>query len=148
MITIQDIDHLAEKFYQHSSFNAEHFPNFDELQELFFGDGKLINNSTGQPIELTVQSFAQSIMKQIESGDLQFFAQQEISDITEVYGGIAQRISVFEYSLSQDPNIPWKRGVNYLQFIKVGEDWKITSAIWSNELEGEKIPEFYLIGLE
>jgi hypothetical protein len=143
-MNLQDIDHLTERFYQGVSFNKEHFPNFDQVGELFYGSGSLINNSSNPPVEFTVQTFAHSIMSQIEAGDASFFAQQEIADRTEIFGNMAQRISVFEYSFVKDtPN--WQRGVNYIQYICFDSKWLITSMIWTFEKEGLLIPDTYLV---
>lgn len=144
-MTIQEIDHLTERFYQSISFNAEHYPNFDMLEELFFGDGKLINNNFEKPVDFTVQSFAQAMMKQIEGGDITHFAQQEIADQTELFGKIAQRISVYEYNFSNNASKSWPRGVNYIQYIYTDGRWLISSMAWSDETEQFKIPEGYLV---
>lgn len=143
-MNLQDIDHLTERFYQGVSFNTEHFPNFDQVQELFSGSGKLINNSSNPPVDFTVQTYAHSIMSQIEAGDASYFVQQEISDKTEIFGNMAQRISVFEYSFVK--NTPdWQRGVNFIQYICTDSKWLITSMIWTFEKESLPIPDKYLI---
>jgi hypothetical protein len=144
-MTIPEIDHLTERFYQSISFNAEHYPNFDMLQELFYGDGKLINNNFDKPVDFTVQSFSQALMKQIESGNISQFAQQEISDQTELFCKSAQRISVYEHSSASDPAKPWIRGVNYIQYIYIEGRWLITSMIWCDETDQTRIPEAYLL---
>ena len=139
----QEIDHLTERFYECVCFNTEHYPNFDQLQELFYGSGKLINNNFDQPVDFTVQTFSHAIMAQIESGNADYFVQQEIGDRTEIFGNMAQRTSVFEYSSIKD-NPNWKRGLNYFQYICVGGKWLILSTIWTYEKEDLKIPETYL----
>lgn len=145
MVNIQEIDHLTERFYSCISFNQEHYPSFDELQDLFYGAGKLINNNFDKPLDFTVQSYIQAMMRQIEEGNATFFAQQEISDNTEVFGNIAQRISVYEYSFAAETTQPWKKGVSYVQFIFTENKWQILSVIWNDEKEGLFIPETYLL---
>jgi hypothetical protein len=143
MIT-QEIDHLTERFYQSVCFSTEHYPNIDQLQEIFFGSGKLINNNLDHPVDFTVQTFAHAMMAQIETGDANYFVQQEIADKTEIFGNMAQRISVFEYSFVKDtPN--WKRGVSYIQYICINTKWLIISVIWTFEKEGLIIPEKYMV---
>lgn len=144
-MTIPEIDHLTEQFYQCISFNQEHYPNFDKLQELFFGDGRLINNNFEAPIEFTVQSFAQAMMVQIEAGNISHFAQQEISDQTEVFGKVAQRISTYEYTFLNDDSKEWLRGINYVQYIFTGGKWLIASMVWNDETDLVKIPEALLV---
>lgn len=145
MINIQHIDHLTENFYECICFNPEHYPKFDQLQELFYGAGKLINTNFDTPLDFTVQSYAQAMMHQIDEGNAEFYVQQEISDTTEVFGKIAQRISVYEYAFAVDTPQPWKRGVNYIQYIFTGGKWLITSMIWGDEKEGAEIPKTYLL---
>ncbi|HEY1023590.1 MAG TPA: hypothetical protein VGE26_00380 [Sphingobacteriaceae bacterium] len=144
LVNTQAIDHLTEEFYRCISFNQEHFPNFDRLKELFYGSGNLINNNFEKPVEFTVQSFAQALMQQIEAGNTDFHSQQEIGDVTEFFGKIAQRISVYEHSNTKDASVKWKRGVNYIQYIFT-DRWQITSMIWSDETEGVTVPQVYLL---
>lgn len=145
MVNIQEIDKLTEQFYDCISFNEEHYPKFDHLQELFYGAGKLINNNYDKPLDFTVQSYVQALMHRIEEGDATFYAQQEISDNTEVFGNTAQRISVYEYSFTAETEQPWKRGVNFVQFIFTEGKWMIVSMVWTDEKEGLIIPETYLL---
>jgi hypothetical protein len=144
-MTILEIDKLTQDFYECICFSAEHYPKYDRLQELFYGDGKLINGNFDQPLEFTVQSYSQAIMHQIEDGNAVFYSQQEISDITEVFGKAAQRISVYEYSSTPENAEPWKRGVNYIQYIFIDGSWKIVSMLWNDEKGELVIPEAYLV---
>lgn len=141
----QQIDHLVERFYQCISFDQERYPNFDDLQELFYGAGKLINNNFDKPVDFTAQSFCQAMMQQIESGNVNFHAQQEIGDVTEIFGSIAQRISVYEYSNVRSVRQKWKRGVNYIQFAFTNGRWFITSMLWSDEKDDVTVPRTYLM---
>jgi hypothetical protein len=145
LINTQQIDHLTEKFYQCISFDQERYPSFDDLQDLFFGAGKLINGNFDKPIDFTAQSFSQAMMQQIESGNVNFHAQQEIGDITEIFGIIAQRISVYEYSNVRSVRQKWKRGVNYIQYIFTEDKWLITSMIWNDEKGDLVVPRMYMM---
>lgn len=144
-MTIHEIDNLTRTFYDCLCFKEEHYPKYDRLQELFYGDGKMMNGNFDKPLEFTVQSYLQAIMHQIEKGNASFYSQQEISDQTEVFGNTAQRISVYEYSYTVSGTEPWKRGVNYMQFVLVDNVWKIVSMIWTDEKEGLQVPEEYIV---
>ena len=143
MIT-QEIDHLTERFYESVCYSTEHYPNVDQLQELFYGSGHMINNNLEEPVVFTVQTFAHAIMAQIETGDAGYFVQQEISDKTEIFGNMAQRISVFEYSFVKDTP-DWKKGLSFIQYICTNNRWLITSIIWSFEKGDLIIPEKYML---
>lgn len=145
LMTIPEIDNLVNEFYKCVCFAPDHYPKYDQLQELFYGDGKLLNGNFDNPLEFTAQSYCQAIMHQIDEGNATYFAQQEISDLTEVFGDNAQRISVYEYSFVADNVEPWKRGVNYMQSICIDGKWKIVSMLWNDERDNLKIPEAYLV---
>ena len=142
-MTNEEIDNLTRTFYECVCFHPEHFPKYDQLQSLFYGDGKLINSNFDKPMEFTVQSYIQALMHQIEEGNASFYSQQEISDITEVFGKTAQRLSVYEYSYSAESK-PWKRGVNHIQYILIDGHWKIVSMLWNDEKVDQPIPEEYM----
>lgn len=144
-MTFPEIDKLTQQFYECICFTPERFPKYDELQELFYGDGKLIDGNFYQPMEFTVQSYVQALMHQIADGNATFYSLQEISDVTEVFGKMAQRTSVYEYTYTVEPVHPWKRGVNYIQYIFVDGKWKIVSMLWNDEKEELMIPESYLV---
>jgi hypothetical protein len=115
------------------------------LKEVFYGAGSIINNNFDVPTEFTVESFSQALSNQIEKGNSEFFVQQEISDTTEIFGKIAQRVSVYEYSSSDMSDNQWKKGINYIQYILIESQWKITSMVWQDEKEEAKIPADLLI---
>ncbi len=144
-MTNLQIDHLTQKFYESICFSQEKYPNIDQLQELFYGDGKLVNGNFDNPLEFTVQSYIQAIMHQIEEGNAEFYSIQEIADVTEVFGNTAHRVSVYEHASISNAPQPWKRGVNYIQFIFSDGAWKIISMLWNDEKEGLKIPEEYFV---
>jgi len=144
-MTNLEIDHLTKRFYESICFSSERFPNIDSLQELFYGDGKLINGNFENPLEFTLGTYIQAVMRQIEAGNATFFSQQEIADTTEVFGNTANRVSVYEYSFSIQKDLPWKRGINYIQYIFSDGKWKIVSMLWNDEKESLKIPQEYLL---
>ncbi|MFM6976403.1 MAG: hypothetical protein ACKOW2_06115 [Sphingobacteriaceae bacterium] len=141
---IQQIDHLTEHFYLFKGFDAEHYFKADALQQLFFGDGHLVDASFVKPMEFTLASFSQAISKQIEEGNAQFFVQQEIADKTHIHGHIAQRLSVYEYTNTKDTQVKWKRGVNLIHYIYIDKRWLITAMIWQDESKDSPINESYL----
>jgi hypothetical protein len=141
---IQQIDHLTEHFYLYKGFDAEHFPNFDALQKLFFGEGHLVDHSFAETMEFTLTSFVQALMNQIESGNANFYVQQEIADQTEIFGTMAQRMSVYEFSNTKHADVKWNRGISLIQFILKEDKWLISSIIWCNEGKEFKVPEAWL----
>jgi hypothetical protein len=134
------IDYVTEDFYESLSFMDGELPDLDTVRELFYADGLLINNSFGNPVKFTVESFIESLQMQMEEGKLLQFMQRELYSKTEIFGRVAQRVSVYEYSFSyyETDNLP--RGINYIQFIQEDDNWRISSMAWNDETVNNRIP--------
>jgi hypothetical protein len=134
------IDFITEDFYESLSFMDGELPDLETVRSFFYGEGLLINNSTSEPVKYTSESFTKEIEEQIEDGWLLQFMQREIYSKTEIFGRAAQRMSVYEYSYSYLEKEDLQKGVNYIQFIQDGDEWRIASMAWCDENENYKIP--------
>jgi hypothetical protein len=134
------IDYITEDFYESLSFMDDELPDLDTVRELFYAPGLLINMSFGNPITYTADSFIAGLEEQIEERQLTQFMQRELYAKTDIFGRIAQRTSVYEYSLRyhEIENLP--RGINYIQFVQVGDLWRINSMIWTDENANYRVP--------
>ncbi|MGN6394173.1 MAG: hypothetical protein ACTHMI_01325 [Mucilaginibacter sp.] len=138
------IDYVTEDFYESLSFQDGELPDLETVKELFYGNGVLINNSFARPVEFTLETFTQAIESQVAEGNLQQFMQRELFSKTDVFGKVAQRTSVYEYTFADYGTDKLPRGINYIQYIMVDDHWLITSMVWSDENENYQIPEEYL----
>jgi len=134
------IDYITEDFYESLSFMDGEMPDLDTVRDLFYDDATLFNLSFGKPITYSAASFVQSIEDSIEDGKLTQFMQRELYAKTEIFGRVAQRVSVYEYSFAyhEIENLP--KGINYIQFIQVDDLWRITSMAWNDESANYKVP--------
>jgi hypothetical protein len=134
------IDYVTEDFYESLSFMDGELPDLDTVKGLFYADGLLINNSFGKPVMFTIESFIESLQVQMEEGKLLQFMQRELYSKTEIFGRVAQRVSVYEYSFSYYETESLPRGINYIQFVQEDDNWRISSMAWNDESENNKIP--------
>jgi hypothetical protein len=134
------IDLLTYELYHTLSFRNAKPPRLTDLRKFFYSGGILINNSFTTPLAFTAASYLKALESQIAIGDLKQFLQREISSKTEIFDKIAQRTSVYEYSFSEIPPRKMPRGISYMQFIKEGETWLISSIAWNDENENHRIP--------
>ncbi len=144
MMSTIEIDFLTTDFYKAISFQNEETPDFTPLKILFYGSGILVNNSFSKPITFTAESFIQAMESQVASGNMSQFLEREIHAKTEIFGKVAQRISVYEYNFADHELQRLPRGINFIQYIQVEGNWRITSMVWSDENESHLIPEEYL----
>ena len=143
-MNVRAIDYITEDFYESLSFQDGEMPDLETVQGLFYGDGLLVNNSFAKPITFTAETFVQALESQIAAETLLQFMQRELYSKTEVFGKVAQRLSVYEYSLANHETESLPRGINYIQYILVDDSWRITSMAWSDENENYQIPVEYL----
>jgi len=143
MSTIE-IDFLTTDFYKAISFQNEEVPDFSSLDILFYGAGIMVNNNFREPLVFTTESFINAMESQIAADEIDQFMEREIYSKTEVFGSVAQRISVYEYNFSDHEQHRLPRGINYIQFIKVEGNWRILSMAWYDENEEHVIPAEYV----
>ena len=139
-----EIDDLARDFYKAISFRNEQPPEQDPVDILFFGDGVIVNNSFLHPMGFTVESFVSSLGSEIAEGNMSQFVIHEFKSKTTILGKLAQRISIYEYNLGEETAGRLPRGINFMQFIRVDGNWRITSVAWCDENEDNIIPQKYL----
>jgi hypothetical protein len=134
------IDYITEDFYESLSFMDGEMPDLDAVRDLFYEEGTLFNLSFGKPIIYSTSSFIGSIEDSIQDGQLTQFMQRELYSKTEIFGRVAQRTSVYEYSFAyhEIDNLP--KGINYIQFIQVDDLWRITSMAWNDESANYRVP--------
>jgi len=134
------IDLLTADFYETISFKNGEIPDNLSFKNLFFGNGIMINNGFADPIHFTAESFIQALEAQIADGSLLQFTQREINAKTEIFGKVAQRSSVYEYTFADYEMERLPRGINYIQYVQVNGHWKINSMVWNDENELYQIP--------
>lgn len=135
------IDYITEDFYESLSFMDGEQPDLNTVREIFHEDGLLINMSFGKPITYSIDSFVGMLEDQVNEGALTQFMQRELYAKTEVFGRIARRTSVYQYSFSYHDVDDAPRGINYIQYIQIDDIWRISSMIWSDESANFKIPQ-------
>ncbi|WDF53461.1 hypothetical protein [Mucilaginibacter sp. KACC 22063] len=139
------IDDLTSDFYKGISFKTGQRPDYSEVLNMFDNDGILINNSFAVPLRFTPETFVQALESQVANGNMRQFFQHEAYSKTEIFGKVAQRLSVYEYSFADHKIEHMPRGINFVQFIQVEGKWKILSMAWNDENENYIIPQEYVV---
>lgn len=138
-----EIDTLMVAFFRAVSFDDGETPPYANLYDIFIESGQIIKNSSSSPEIYTVRQFIEPRQRIVESGELKSFRESETAEITEIFGNVAHRLSVYEkHGLSADTTIEG-RGVISIQFIATPTGWKISSMAWDDERPGLTLPERY-----
>lgn len=138
------IEELTNSLYSCISFRQREKPDLARLKSLFIKEGMLINNN-GDPLIFTIDQFVDAVGYQVSVGSLKSFSEREVAERTEIFGKIAHRFSTYEARFDADDPEPLTIGINSIQFIKVGDSWRVSFLVWNDEAEDRKIPERYLL---
>ena len=138
-----EIETFTAAFFRAVSFGDGETPPYANLYDIFIESGQIIKNSSSSPEIYTVRQFIEPRQRIVESGELKSFRESETAEITEIFGNVAHRLSVYEkHGLSASSTIEG-RGVISIQFIATPTGWKISAMAWDDERPGLTISERY-----
>ena len=127
------IDAIAAVFYDAFTNCDGRVPNVEGLHHLFIAEAIIIKNVDEKPIVWNLVDFIEPRKKMLASGVLTEFREREVSEITHVYGQIAQRFSTYEKSWKSAGTRHEGRGAKTLQFVKTDSGWRISALAWDDE---------------
>ena len=138
------INDLTAELYKSICFEVGGYPPVEKIKELYIPTANMIRNDDASPEIMTVDNFIKSYTERVSDGTIQSFYEGEISNITEIFGTIAHRFSTYKKILDLTNPESFSIGINSIQYIKIGNNWKISSIVWNNQNHTNKIPDKYL----
>ena len=137
------IDDLTAELYKSICFEVDNYPPVEKLKDLYIPTANMIRNDEASPEIMTVDDFIKSYTDRISDGTIKSFYEGELNHITEIFGTIAHRFSTYETKFDLTNPKPFSLGINSIQYIKIGNNWKISSIVWNNQNDTNKIPDKY-----
>ncbi len=122
--------------------------DWDAMRGMFTPTGRLtamvreIESGNPRQFEMTVDEYIETSGAALTARG---FREHEIASRTEVFGTIAHVWTTYEGFVDGGEE-PFVRGINSIQLVKVGGEWKIATVLWDSEREGQAIPTEYLPG--
>lgn len=127
------IDALAKRFFSLFTNAGGAAPQVDEVFDLFIPEGIIIKNVGHQTEVYNLPQFVEPRWKLLTDGTLVEFQEIEISERTDIFGNIAQRFSLYHKKGILLGKPFETRGMKSIQFVKVNEEWKMSSVAWDDE---------------
>jgi len=140
----QAIDELVSVFFSVFAVKKGCKTDLSIINQLFIAEALIIKNVTTAPEIYSLQSFIEPREKMLNEGTLVDFKEEELWERTEIFGNIAQRLSVYRKSGMMSGKAFEARGMKTIQFINTPDGWKMSSLAWDDEREGLSIPDEYL----
>ena len=128
-----EIDRLTKRFFGLFTNTKGKTPNVNDIKDIFVSKGMLINNTEDTPEVFDLKKFIEPRQKMLTDGTLTNFIEREIFAKTEIFEKIAQRFSLYEKSGKLNGEYFATKGMKTIQFIKVNNEWKMSSVAWCDE---------------
>lgn len=131
--TNAEIEALTTAFFSVFTNTGGKKLNVASIKDLFISEGIIINNTNETTEVYTLDEFIAPREKMLKDGTLTNFEESEISNKTEIFENIAHRLSFYKKSGILNGAKFETVGVKTIQFIKVNNNWKISSIAWRDE---------------
>ncbi len=130
------IDQTITKVFEAICFEPGQPPNMPQLRDYFTEPGLLIDYNQEEPLILKVDDFIAHFNQQWQAGNIPSLEDREIHQETHIYGRVAHRFSFYEARFNKSDEQPFAQGVNSIQLIKIGDQWRVTSMAWNDDNRG------------
>ncbi|GED66422.1 hypothetical protein BRE01_01240 [Brevibacillus reuszeri] len=137
------LDDLVAAFYTAFTNKDGMKPNVAIIYQLFIPEGMIIKNTDAAPVVYSLQQFIEPREKLLTDGALVDFEEAETSSVTEIFGNIAHRFSLYRKSGVLSGERFETEGMKTMQFIYTPNGWRFCSVAWNDEKSGVTIPEKY-----
>lgn len=135
------IDRLTGRFFRCFHQTGHSATGLDDIYKLCIAQAVIIKSAHPHTEIYDLTRFIEPRKQLLNDGSLENFKEYEIGGQTVCFGGIAQRLSLYEKS-GRLNGIDFKtQGVKTLQFIRCNNEWKISSVTWTDESEELPIPQ-------
>ena len=141
---LEQIETLITRLYAAITFEKGDRPPVESLRRLFLDGARLINNNDVAPQIMTVEQFISMYSGRVDQGLIASFRENEICHKTELFGNVAHRFSTYESRFETEARDPFSIGINSIQMLKIGKEWKIAGMVWNDQTPDRTIPERYL----
>jgi hypothetical protein len=141
---LKKIKKLTDVLYNSICFEIGGIPPVENLRDILLPSANMIRNDGENPDIMTIDDFITSFRERIADGTIKSFYEGELNEVTEIFGSIAHRFSIYETKFDLTIEDPFSIGINSIQYVKNKGGWKISSIAWNNQTDDLRIPKRYL----
>jgi hypothetical protein len=127
------IDALIAAFYEVISFEEGGSPDWERMRTLFSPHARITRITPEGTDYYDVDGFQEMAKEALDLGLYTRFYEVEVRRDQRLFGGLAHVLSAYETKQTPQSSEPFARGVNSLQLIREGDDWKVLSLFWDEE---------------
>ncbi len=124
------ITDLLQRLYAVISFEEGDEPDWPGLERIFSRHARITRLTPEGADYLDPGSFLAMTRNFLDIGAYTSFFEFEIARRVERFGDIAQVWSVYETRRNKEAREPLGRGVNSIQLVREGDDWRVLGLLW------------------
>jgi hypothetical protein len=128
----KSLDLIIAKFFKAFVSSDIGVTQLQDLTSLFIPQAIVIK-TCGATAVYSLKEFIDPRQKILTDGTLLKFHEHEITERTEIFGDIAQRLCIYQKSGVLNGKSFVEKGVKTIQFVKIDQHWKISSLSWEDE---------------
>lgn len=145
---VERIRRVVTGIYECISGDAGVARDWARMQSLMTEDAKLMaivpprggEDGVGRVV-MTLDEYRTNATRMFEERG---FHEREVTARVERYGHVAHVFSTYESRWTLEDPEPFDRGINSIQLVRTGDDWRVVSILWDSERTGGPIPATYL----
>lgn len=130
------IARALDQLYAVISFEEGADPNWQGLRSLFSPHARITRITPEGTDYLDRDGFLAMTQNLLELGAYTSFYEFEVSRSVERFGSMAQVWSFYETRRNRAAEAPLGRGVNSIQLIRDGQDWRVLGLLWDETHAG------------
>jgi len=130
------IDSVIRSFFAVFTNTGGTTPELDRLHELCLPECTIVKTCGRDPEIYSISDFIEPREALLNGGGLVDFVEREIEERTDIFGDIAQRLSIYQKSGVLEGQPFSTRGLKTFQLIRTSSGWKISAAAWDDERPG------------
>jgi hypothetical protein len=135
-----EIDARVSAFYGVFENRGGRPPRLSALYELCLPECVITRVGVEGPAVCGLEAFIAPRAALLTGGELVEFHEEEIRSRTDLFGGVAQRFSLYRKAGVLRGEAFAGQGMKCLQFVKTAEGWRISAVAWEDERPGLEVP--------
>ena len=137
----------VDALYEVISGAAGEERDWDAFHAIFAEEGRLSSFARGEDGGPVLRIMSTDDYEESAKGWFKAtsFRERSVHNEIDVFGSVAHVFSTYESFLGdgEPDRKPEMRGINSIQLVKTGEDWKVFSIVWDTERPNNPIPAKY-----
>lgn len=127
------LNRAIQKMYEVISFSEGEEPDWEAMKHIFLPNARLTRMTPEGVDHFDLDTFQAMAQEMLDNGVYTSFYEYEIARRADIFGAMAHVLSVYETKKSATASGFLARGVNSIQLLWSGHNWRVLHLLWDEE---------------